>query len=653
MWVLSTDRAELQYFRTPEEIRDGFAALSHVWDKEEQSFQDVRRIQEACAKDGSNPRDSVCEKIRRCCELAESHGYKWVWIDTCCIDKTSSAELSEAINSMFNYYSLARICYGYLRDIPSSHAQANASPARFGKEKTLLDSVWFTRGWTLQELIAPRFFIFVSMEWTPVGSKADFADTMSERFDIPAAVLRLEASHTEYSIAQRMSWFGMRETTRLEDEAYCLLGLFDIHIPPLYGEGRNAFRRLQEEILKQSADTTLFAWSDRDTLHVYHEAEEFAAQTRSCLFAPYPSAFLQSEHVAYTPLLREQQRRQGKTFDRTLFPVERAADMTFSVTPHGVQAHIPVIESTQGTYADLFWCHDDPKPTHQSSRSGPDPLRYLLCLEKDLDSDAARPSSCSASYIVCDLRLYDYTPPRRPGRTTSDRYELHGQTVYASWQTVLIRHQPPSQRLPGQLLLDSRTPFIPVSPVQLRSDASFRFDDAHVRKFFHQFSGGRLDVRNLSAELPVSGPSTLRSRTSSHPEQQHPLATTAYTFSKNSRSESLAIVIRVGECRSSGGGHGRSAPTPSVWATVSGVALSSRFSSDYIDEQISELSNDSRHHCLEDHVSQWRDYEKTFDLDMIQNTRAYHNAAAVTLSFTPCPINPRRTLILDASFHYD
>ncbi|RPD73801.1 HET-domain-containing protein [Lentinus tigrinus ALCF2SS1-7] len=117
MWVLSTDRAELHSFRTPEEVPGGFAALSHTWNNEpedgppEQSFQEVRKIQERCAKDGTNPRDFVGEKIRRCCELAQKHGFKWLWIDTCCIDKTSSAELSEAINSMFHLF---RGCLGFL-----------------------------------------------------------------------------------------------------------------------------------------------------------------------------------------------------------------------------------------------------------------------------------------------------------------------------------------------------------------------------------------------------------------------------------------------------------------------------------------------------------------------------------------------------------
>ncbi|RPD54178.1 HET-domain-containing protein [Lentinus tigrinus ALCF2SS1-6] len=262
MWVLSTDRAELHSFASPEEVPDAsFAALSHVWNKPgdgppEQSFQDVRKIQETCAKDGTNPRDFVGEKIRRCCELAEKHGFKWLWIDTCCIDKTSSAELSEAINSMFRYYSLARICYGYLRDVPDLDDICNDSRSH---ADVFTRSIWFKRGWTLQELIAPRFFLFLSTSWQVLGTKADFADILERSHRIPATVLRLEVSHTEFSVAQRMSWFRRRQTTRVEDEAYCLLGLLDIHMPPLYGEGRDAFWRLQKKIMKQSSDTTLFA----------------------------------------------------------------------------------------------------------------------------------------------------------------------------------------------------------------------------------------------------------------------------------------------------------------------------------------------------------------------------------------------------------
>ncbi len=311
MWFLSTDRAELNFFPSPENVPEGYAALSHVWDKEEQSFQDVRKIQENCTKDGTNPRDFVCEKIRKCCELAESHGYRWVWIDTCCIDKTSSAELSEAINSMFRYYALAGICYGYLRDVSATHEPDDVGKDYIsdradgvedwdafrlyrGRYDHVLNARWFQRGWTLQELIAPRLFLILDNAWRVLGTKAGLAELLEHEFGIPAAVLRLEISHTEFSIAQRMSWFGLRETTRPEDEAYCLLGLFNIHMPPLYGEGRHAFRRLQEEIMKQSADTTLFAW-DGATARNW--------QDYSCLFAVSPTSFSGSGEITYGPPL--------------------------------------------------------------------------------------------------------------------------------------------------------------------------------------------------------------------------------------------------------------------------------------------------------------------------------------------------------------
>ncbi len=317
MWLLSTARAELKCFPSPESVKEGYATLSHTWKPEdedgpeEQSFQEVQEIIKQCKSNDTNPRDFVSEKIRRCCELAEKHGYKWVWIDTCCIDKTSSAELSEAINSMFRYYALSAICYGYLRDVDAAfftledlandcdHAffspeDERESPNPYSHERycSFRFSTWFKRGWTLQELIAPRFFVFLSSSWEVIGTKADLAGLLDWHFGIPAIVLQLRISHTRFSIAQRMSWFRGRRTTRQEDEAYCLLGLFEIHMSPLYGEGRNAFRRLQEEIMKQSADTTLFAWTG------FRRPRQICF--RECLFAASPADFARDE-IAYTP----------------------------------------------------------------------------------------------------------------------------------------------------------------------------------------------------------------------------------------------------------------------------------------------------------------------------------------------------------------
>ena len=253
MWLLSTNRAELKFYSTPEDVPGGYAILSHVWDHHEETFQDVRSLGELRMKTGQSPRDLVGPKIRESCMLAERHGWAWIWIDTCCIDKTSSAELSEAINSMFRYYSLSAVCYAFLRDVPDSHSLDREGSA-FRRSK------WHKRGWTLQELVAPKLVIFVSREWTVLGDKAELSALLQDVTNIPARILIFDLDLAEISVARRMSWAAPRETTRSEDEAYCLMGIFGINMPTLYGEGRKAFYRLQEEIMKSSIDTSLYLW---------------------------------------------------------------------------------------------------------------------------------------------------------------------------------------------------------------------------------------------------------------------------------------------------------------------------------------------------------------------------------------------------------
>ena len=292
MWLLSTDRAELHFFSAPEDVREGYAILSHVWSASEQSFKELKKLGKRCALTGEVPRDVVGDKIRRCCELAEQHGYKWVWIDTCCIDKSSSAELSEAINSMYRYYSLSSICYAYLADVQPGFSFNNiqsdtdrSPPMGFGQSR------WHTRGWTLQELIASPFLVFLGQEWQVLGSKAGFARALQAFTGVPETLLRHECVLTEFSIAERMSWAAKRSTTRIEDEAYCLLGIFDIQMPTLYGEGRRAFRRIQEEIMRRSEDTTLFAWGSSTCVGDGDQSRALRWHGPSSLFAPSPSAF--------------------------------------------------------------------------------------------------------------------------------------------------------------------------------------------------------------------------------------------------------------------------------------------------------------------------------------------------------------------------
>lgn len=302
MWLLSTSRAELKWFISPEYVQEGYAILSHVWDSRETSFQEMEMLRIECAGDGRIPRDHAPAKVRDSCLLAERHGYRWLWNDTCCINKESSAELGEAINSMFQYYCLAEVCYAYLHDV-SRGCVLEAEDSEFRRSR------WYTRGWTLQELIAPHFLVFVAQDWSMLGDKASLAGLIEEITRIPVPVLRGEVTplDSSVSIAQRMSWAAERETSRVEDRAYSLMGLFDVNMPTIYGEGTRAFRRLQEEIMKDSGDTSLFVWGDQadDTLNIDRLSSLDPTYERKLdsqnLLAPSPSSFSDAGSIHFRP----------------------------------------------------------------------------------------------------------------------------------------------------------------------------------------------------------------------------------------------------------------------------------------------------------------------------------------------------------------
>jgi hypothetical protein len=193
---------------------------------------------------------------------------KWVWIDTCCIDKSSSAELQEAINSMYRWYQNAEVCLVYLSDVVRPNTGDTRTASEFASA-AFHSSRWTKRGWTLQELLAPITCRFYLQDWRYMGEKIEFLEELSRATGIPSPVLEDSDLVQEVSVAERMSWAANRETTRPEDIGYCLLGLFDIQMPLLYGEGNKAFIRLQEEILRTTDDYSLFAWraitSDKST----------------------------------------------------------------------------------------------------------------------------------------------------------------------------------------------------------------------------------------------------------------------------------------------------------------------------------------------------------------------------------------------------
>jgi hypothetical protein len=183
--------------------------------------------------------------IRKSLDLKVISRVSKITVFSCCIDKTSSAELSEAINSMFRWYRAATICYAYLSDVD---------------ELPFLNrSKWFTRGWTLHELLAPEDVLFYSSNWTLLGSKLKSSDELSRITNINTDVLTTGRFH-HINIAVRLSWAAKRQTTRVEDMAYCLMGIVGVNMPLLYGEGKRSFIRLQEEILKVSDDYSIFGW---------------------------------------------------------------------------------------------------------------------------------------------------------------------------------------------------------------------------------------------------------------------------------------------------------------------------------------------------------------------------------------------------------
>ncbi|KAF4780554.1 HET domain-containing protein [Colletotrichum scovillei] len=229
-------------------IPDSYAILSHRWeaDHEEATYQDFGKPDVIARKKG-------WKKIQHFCRLALQQGYKYAWVDTCCINKQDFTELTEAINSMFKWYARSSFCYAYLSDVGVDGV-------------SLQQSQWFTRGWTLQELIAPSRVEFFDKDWNYIGSRADLCDIIQQRTNIDRSILvagsgRVEGLLTTIPVARRMSWASGRTTKREEDLAYCLLGVFGVKMPLLYGEGNRAFIRLQEEIIKETNDLSIFAWS--------------------------------------------------------------------------------------------------------------------------------------------------------------------------------------------------------------------------------------------------------------------------------------------------------------------------------------------------------------------------------------------------------
>ncbi|KAI1327800.1 HET-domain-containing protein [Xylariaceae sp. FL0255] len=271
MWLLNVHTLKLKAYLSTKD-RPKYAILSHTWGEEEVLFSHVENLETPDLE-----KLKGYTKVKSSCLQARKDAYEWIWIDTCCINKDSSAELSEAINSMWAWYRHSDVCYAFLSD------------ARKGKRDSIRASRWMKRGWTMQELIAPSQVRFFDMNWNELGDRLGMASLLSEVTRIDRSVLSRNQApgHThniqagvlcvlcgkpaeverildQISIASKMSWSARRETTRSEDRSYSLLGLFGVNMPLLYGEGGpSAWQRLQEEIIKKTYDQSILAFDNR------------------------------------------------------------------------------------------------------------------------------------------------------------------------------------------------------------------------------------------------------------------------------------------------------------------------------------------------------------------------------------------------------
>lgn len=372
MHLINTTELELAEFHG--DAVPPYAILSHLWvEGEEVSFQEFNAQRSPLTTTKSGYR-----KIQRACNIARKDGFDWIWIDTNCIDKSSSAELTEAINSMYSWYKGAGVCYAYLCDV-SNIDTGHEDPLHLFRQ-----SRWFYRGWTLQELIGPSRMVFYSQSWTEIGERSTLAAAISGVTGIEAALLQGLTDLCQVSVAKKMSWAATRQTTRTEDIAYCLLGIFDVNMPLLYGEGTKAFKRLQEEIIRTTNDHTIFCWTRNSSV----------APDWCSMLAPLPAAFLDSSDYVSVDAWE--------------------APMPYSMTNLGLSIHVPVVYTLKQMFVVL-----------NAGRSLHDPsMRASIAMQR---TNPKRPSS----NILDRSRLLD--SPVMLSREATDIRERYNLFIRTTW----------------------------------------------------------------------------------------------------------------------------------------------------------------------------------------------------------------------------
>jgi hypothetical protein len=272
--LLLSDTGDLSITReyVGDDTAPPYAILSHTWgvDVEEFSFADLTN--------GTGKNKPGYRKIYSCGEQARQDGLSYFWADTCCINKANYTELSYSINSMFRWYHNATHCYVYLAD--------TSSPALYPLEWTteFTKSRWFKRGWTLQELVAPQSVEFFPKQWEPLGSKRSLRLQIQQITGIAEEALQ-NVPLSQFSVKERLSWTKNRQTKLEEDEAYSLLGIFNVSMALIYGEGKErAFKRLQEEIDKASTHQSNRHTQQSPPADVRSEDNAFSSFVTNCTY---------------------------------------------------------------------------------------------------------------------------------------------------------------------------------------------------------------------------------------------------------------------------------------------------------------------------------------------------------------------------------
>ena len=453
MRLLNTKTGVFESFGDPRQVR--YAILSHVWsvDGTEQTYERTCQIL-ADTLTGTIPLSRYSDKIKRFCEVARQDGFEWGWVDSSCIDKSSSSELSEAINSMYDWYRYSGTCYCFLHDLHDIDTSDPTFCEEFGNSK------WFTRGWTLQELLAPSVLLFLSKTWRVIGTKYTLASIVETVTHIDYTVLTFEQPLEAVSVARKMSWAASRTTTRVEDEAYSLMGIFGVTIPISYGEGRYAFIRLQEEIVKHCPDQTIFAWGrDLDPSELMFAPPGHVDGTSNNLSVSQPSLNINRDE--YLLASGPRHFKQSSTFRRLsqgafaelldLSPEDTY--QVFTPTSYGMHACVPVLTVYRDdslfnppTHIALLACEDQYhrlfalllRPHWQDEIDGYNFLvgaivgdpNTLVSSDTPLQSHYYRVTFLTREDVVSlrqDIKMVDLYIPHRP-TITSQKLELEEAT---------------------------------------------------------------------------------------------------------------------------------------------------------------------------------------------------------------------------------